>query len=57
MILRKMRSEELDHPYFSPDTVLMIKQRRMRMLGMENAGRREKYVRGCCEQTRRENNS
>ena len=57
VVLRKVRSEELHRMYSSPNTVLMIKQRRMRRLGVENAGGREKYVRGSYGQTRRENNS
>jgi len=38
-VLRKIRSKEPDHLYSSPNTVLMIKQGRMRWLGMDNTGK------------------
>jgi len=39
VVLRKVRSKELDHLYSSPNTVLMTKQGRVRWLGMDNAGK------------------
>jgi hypothetical protein len=44
---RKLRNEELNDLYSSPNTVKVIKSRRIRLLGhVVHMGRKEKYISG-----------